>query len=101
VLRTWQRDIVDRFPRQLIRGLIHSDGCRTTNRFTTRLPSGRVAEYEYVRYFFSNRSEDILSVFADACARVGIKPTRSSHRNISVARKASVAALDSFVGPKA
>jgi hypothetical protein len=34
-------------------------GCRTINRFKTKLPSGRVASYEYPRYFFSNLSDDI------------------------------------------
>jgi hypothetical protein len=47
VLEDWQRDIVDQFSEEFLRGLIHSDGCRTINRFTTRLPSGRVAEYAY------------------------------------------------------
>src|SRR5215211_4621875 len=54
VLADWQRAVADRYPEQFVRGLIHSDGCRTVNRFKTRLPSGRVAEYEYPRYFFSN-----------------------------------------------
>jgi hypothetical protein len=43
VLEPWQREIVDAFPREFLRGLIHSDGCRTVNRFKTKLPSGRVA----------------------------------------------------------
>jgi predicted RNase H-like nuclease len=43
-LADWQREIVDRFPREFLRGLLHSDGCRTVNRFKTMLPSGRVAE---------------------------------------------------------
>jgi hypothetical protein len=47
----WQRAIVDRFPQEFLRGLLHSDGCRTINRFTTLLPSGRVAEYAYPRWF--------------------------------------------------
>jgi hypothetical protein len=54
VLADWQHAVVDRHPERFLRGLIHSDGCRTVNRFKTRLPSGRVAEYEYPRYFFSN-----------------------------------------------
>ena len=41
VLEPWQREIVDAFPREFLRGLIHSDGCRTVNRFSTTLPSGR------------------------------------------------------------
>ena len=55
-LEPWQQEIVDRHPGEFVRGLIHSDGCRTINRFRTTLPSGRVAEYAYARYFFSNLS---------------------------------------------
>src|SRR5215208_1119924 len=55
----WQTVIIERAPQAFLRGLIHSDGCRTVNRFKTRLPSGRIAEYAYPRYFFSNRSADI------------------------------------------
>jgi hypothetical protein len=58
-LADWQRDITTAFSHELLRGLIHSDGCRTMNRFKTKLPSGRVAAYEYPRYFFSNLSDDI------------------------------------------
>ena len=47
VLADWQRAIVDRHTEQFLRGLIHSDGCRTVNRFKTKLPSGRVAEYRH------------------------------------------------------
>ena len=100
VLAPWQREIVDTHPRPFLRGLIHSDGCRTANRFKTTLPSGRVAEYAYPRYFFSNRSADIRGLFCEYCARLGIRTTQSNPRNISVAHRDSVAALDAFVGPK-
>ena len=39
----WQQAIVDEYPWTFLRGLLHSDGCRTINRFKTKLPSGRVA----------------------------------------------------------
>jgi hypothetical protein len=100
VLEPWQREIVDAFPREFVRGLIHSDGCRTVNRFKTKLPSGRVAEYEYPRYFFSNLSADIRGLFCEYCERLGIRWTQSNHRNISVSHRTSVALLDEFVGPK-
>jgi hypothetical protein len=100
VLAPWQREIVDAHPRPFLRGLIHSDGCRTINRFKTRLPSGRVAEYEYPRYFFSNRSADIRDLFREYCERLGIRTTQSNPRNISVSHRDSVAKLDAFVGPK-
>jgi len=92
--------ILDADPRPFLRGLIHSDGCRVVNRFTTTLPSGRVAEYAYPRYFFSNLSADIRALFCEYCERLGIRWTQSNHRNISVAQRRSVALLDEFIGPK-
>jgi hypothetical protein len=100
VLEPWQREIVARHPWQFVRGLIHSDGCRTTNRFKTRLPSGRVAEYAYPRYFFSNLSADIRGLFCECCERLGLRWTQSNPRNISIAHRASVALLDEYVGAK-
>jgi hypothetical protein len=46
----WQREVTREFPSSLLRGLLHSDGCRSVNRFRTRLPSGRMREYSYVRH---------------------------------------------------
>jgi hypothetical protein len=99
-LEPWQREITRRHPEALLRGLIHSDGCRCVNRFRTRLPSGRVAEYEYPRYFFSNLSADIRRIFCEHCELLGIRWTQSNGRNISVSNRASVERLDDFVGPK-
>jgi hypothetical protein len=101
VLADWQRDVVDEFPQEFLRGLIDSDGCRTINRFKTKLPSGRVAEYAYPRYFFSNLSADIRGLFCEYCDRLGIRWSLSNPRNVSVSHRASVALLDEFVGPKA
>ncbi|HET6831257.1 MAG TPA: hypothetical protein VFH44_07905 [Solirubrobacterales bacterium] len=70
------------------------------NRFRTKLPSGRVAEYEYPRYFFSNRSADIKQIFCEHCDLLGIRWTQSNPRYVSVSHRDSVAALDEFVGPK-
>jgi hypothetical protein len=57
-LQPWQQQLVSRYPRQLLRGLIHSDGCRCIN----RVRNGR---YSYGRYFFVNSSADILQIFRD------------------------------------
>jgi hypothetical protein len=100
-LTEWQRALTNAYPKELLRGLIHSDGCRTINRFKTRLPSGRVAEYEYPRYFFSNLSADIRGIFCEHCELLGVRWTQSNPRNISVSHRGSVALLDEFVGPKA
>jgi hypothetical protein len=100
-LEPWQQAIVDAHPWAFLRGLLHSDGCRTVNRFTTRLPSGRVAEYAYPRWFFSNRSDDIRGLFCATCDAVGVRWTQSNPRNISVSHRHSVALLDEHVGAKA
>jgi hypothetical protein len=99
-LTEWQRKLTHAHPQELLRGLIHSDGCRTVNRFKTKLPSGRVAEYEYPRYFFSNLSDDIRAIFCEHCELLGIRWTQSNPRNVSVSHRKSVALIDEFVGPK-
>jgi hypothetical protein len=99
-LEPWQLDLTEAHPDALIRGLIHSDGCRTENRFKTKLPSGRVAEYSYVRYFFTNHSEDIREIFIQHCELLGIRVTHSNHRNLSISHRKSVAILEEIVGPK-
>lgn len=101
VLADWQQTIVEEHSAPFIRGLIHSDGCRTVNRFKTTLPSGREAEYAYPRYFFSNLSADIRHLFCEACERLDIRCTLSNPRNISVSHRMSVAILEDLVGPKA
>ncbi|MEA2144141.1 MAG: hypothetical protein QOI64_2571 [Solirubrobacteraceae bacterium] len=96
----WQRELTHAHPAALVRGLIHSDGCRTVNRFKTKLPSGRVAEYAYPRYFFSNLSADIRAIFCEHCELLGVGWTQSNSRNISVSHRTSVAILEDVVGPK-
>jgi hypothetical protein len=100
LLETWQQAIVDEHPWLFLRGLLQSDGCRTLNRFCTTLPSGRVAEYAYPRWFFSNRSDDIRSLFCATCDAVGVRWTLSNARNVSVAQRRSVALLDEHIGLK-
>jgi hypothetical protein len=94
-LQPWQQRIVDRHPGRLLRGLIHSDGCRMTNRI--RRPK---KTYTYPRYFFSNKSLDIQGIFCDACDRLGIAWRQDGPWEISVARRDSVAVMDRYVGPK-
>jgi hypothetical protein len=94
-LTPWQQEIVDEHPDQLLRGPIHSDGCRTINRI--RHPH---KTYEYVRYQFTNASPDVRAIFCDARDALGIEWRRMKERDISIARRASVAKLDAFVGPK-
>jgi hypothetical protein len=96
----WQKDITQVQTEEFIRGLIHSDGSRCINRFSVKLPSGRVGQYAYPRYFFTNYSADIRRIFCEHCELLGIRWTQSNPRNISISHRDSVALLDSFVGPK-
>lgn len=90
-LEPWQSRLVGQDPERLIRGLIHSDGCRT-------IATDRGVRS--VRYHFSNRSEDIKSLFCDVLDSLGIHWTRPSDRGIAIYRRDAVARLDQFVGPK-
>jgi len=90
-LASWQEFIIAENHRSLIRGLIHSDGCRVVAN------DRGVAS---VRYHFSNRSEDIKRIYCDSLDALGIHWTRPSDKDIAVYPKASVARLDDFVGPK-
>ncbi|MCX5047447.1 MULTISPECIES: helix-turn-helix domain-containing protein [unclassified Streptomyces] len=98
-LEPWQQTIVATHSWEFIRGLIHSDGCRITN-WTTRLVAGELKRYDYPRYFFTNLSGDIIRLFTAALEHVGVEWRQANPRNISVARKASVALMDAHVGPK-
>jgi hypothetical protein len=95
---------VDAHPWEFVRGLFHSDGCRFTNWTERTLASGERRRYEYTRYFFTNRSDDIRRLYSDTLDALGVEwgVLRHSGRelNISVARKPSVALMDAHVGPK-
>jgi acyl dehydratase len=95
VLRSWQQELVARSPELFLRGLIHSDGCRFTNpvRHGEKL-------YTYPRYNFTNASADIRKLFCDTCDLLAIEWRVMNARNVSVARRESVARLDEFIGPK-
>jgi hypothetical protein len=83
--------LVQRATEQFIRGLIDSDGCRVV---------ANDRGVRSVRYHFSNRSEDILGLFSGALDVLEIPWTRPSKHVIAIYRKAAVARLDDFVGPK-
>jgi hypothetical protein len=91
-LTDWQAALVARWPALLLRGLIHSDGCRFQN-------TGR--GWSHPRYSFANLSEGIRTIFRDTCDLVGLHWTTAGEKTIYVSRKADVAVLDRFIGPKA
>ena len=108
VLTDWQRAIVDRQPRALpAAALIHSDACRTVNRFKTKLPSGRVAEYAYPRYFFSEPvsrhprhcSASTASGSATPVDAVRARKPAATSRGVCHRGRAEVASATKLVGP--
>ena len=91
-LQPWQEVLVKEATEEFIRGLIDSDGCRV-------IANDRGVRS--VRYHFSNRSDDIRGLFCAALDELGIPWTRPRWFEVAVYRKAAVARLDEFVGPKA
>lgn len=97
-LAEWQQTLAERWPEQILKGWIQSDGCRVVN-------TGR-GGWRHPRYAFANVSTDITSIFCSACDCLGLRWTASFPTNesaavsIYVSRKADVARLDEFVGPK-
>ena len=93
-LTDWQQELVKLAPRLLLRGLIQSDGCRFTN---TR---GRADNWTAPRHAFDNVSAEIRQIFCETCDLLGLRWTLARPHTIYVSRKADVARLDEFVGPK-
>jgi hypothetical protein len=97
-LAPWQQELAKRWPAALLRGMIHSDGCRFIN-------TGR-GGWRHPRYGFANVSTDITSIFCAACDELGLHWTAAFPSDeakavtIYVSRKADVARMDEFVGPK-
>jgi hypothetical protein len=90
-LTRWQWELVEQRPDLLLRGLLHSDGCRFQN-------TGR-GGWSHPRYSFMNKSDDIREIFRAVCDMIGLRWT-SAKRTIYVSRVDDVALLDLLVGPK-
>ena len=89
-LEPWQQACVDAAPWRFLRGCFRSDGCAFINR------TGR---YSYFSYDFSNRSADILDLYAATCDSVGVEYRRYA-TSIRLYRRASVELFREHVGVK-
>jgi len=98
-LHDWQTELVTAHPWPLLRGLIHSDGCRSLNTIRRGSPTGPKT-YAYPRYFFSNNSADIIAICTEALDRVGVNWRMCRPNLVSVARRADVGVLDDHIGAK-
>lgn len=95
VLADWQIAAVVNNPASFLRGLFHSDGSRTAN--WARSATGK--RYDYPRWEFSNRSEDIHDMCQWALDLVGVEWKRTGWHTC-VSKRDSVARLDELIGPK-
>ena len=96
-LEDWQLRILNAEPWPFIRGCIRTDGCSFVNR------TGR---YEYLSFAFSNMSEDIVRLFANACDRVGVRTRINQNAatakfDVRINRRPCVALMERHVGVKA
>jgi len=82
----WQVALVTRRPEELLRGLIHADGCRFQN-------SGR--NWSWRRHRFTQCSDDIRRIFCDTCDLIGMRWTASNTRFTSPARRTSRGSMSS------
>ena len=99
VLEDWQREIAGEHPGDFLRGLFHSDGCRVDN-WATRTVAGQKKRYDYGRWMFVNRSDDIIDLCTATLDAVGIRWRRPRVNCIAVSRADDVRRLDALIGPK-
>ncbi|CAL9552354.1 hypothetical protein SUDANB6_04487 [Streptomyces sp. enrichment culture] len=95
--------IVEAGPWEFVRGLVHSGGCRTTNR-TARPVGGERGCHGYPRYFFTNKPDGIRRLRTGTLDRLGVEWTYCTRNgvpfSVSVARRASAALTDTRLGPE-
>jgi len=99
VLEPWQREIVEKHPADFLRGLFHSDGSRTRN-WATRVVAGEKKRYDYPRWEFVNRSDDILGLCTWALDLCDVAWRRPRVNAIAVSRRDDVRRLDELIGPQ-
>jgi hypothetical protein len=108
-LESWQRTIIETYPKEFVKGLIQTDG----HRYVVN------NKYKPVRYGFTQKSLDIMNIFLWGCKLLHLSPTlflkkyksdpHFSKDNIIVDREIWIASLctqkdtiflDTFIGPK-
>ena len=80
---------------ELLKGLLHSDGCYYTEKIKNK--------YTYDRYMFSNKSKDIIEIFKFTCNNLGIKYDEYNSKIISrirISRKKHVDLIKNNIGTK-
>jgi hypothetical protein len=68
--------------------------------WATRIVGGERKRYDYARWQFSNRSDDIRNLCCWALDLADVAWRQSGPWTISVSRREAVAVLDELIGPK-
>lgn len=92
-LQNWQKEIIKEYPKPFIKGLIISDGCRYEK-------ISPVLKKVYIRYEFTNMSQDIKDMFQWACSLIGVNTRVSNYKNIAVCKIKDNQIMESFIGKK-
>jgi hypothetical protein len=95
-LADWQKIIIQKYPKEFIKGLIYSDGC---------IYNQNVNNKDYLRYNFVQKSKDITEIFLWALSLIGIKKEPYLHPSkqmyvIQNFSQEEVLLLSSFIPPK-
>lgn len=102
-LANWQEKMIEKYPKEFIKGIIESDGCRFAPR-KKQCPS-------YIIYQFTNCSLDIHLLLQKFAKQIGLNFTFRERKNIKLKYrtpayltcfndKKSFEILESFIGPK-
>jgi hypothetical protein len=93
-LTEWQQTIVDASPAEFLRGLYHSDGCRS-HRIDKRYNTSNLV------YKVDNLSQDILDLVKSTCEKMELHYTQPSKGNyVAVSRQRDTQQLESILGIK-
>jgi len=99
-LKEWQEEICKQYPKEFIKGLMESDGCRFKP----------VKKYKYFIYQFTNASKDIHNILQKFCDLIQLSYTfrkkefktqkRATIYLTCFSKKETVLILDNFIGIK-
>lgn len=100
ILEKWQKELIDRYPKQFLRGLIQSDGSRYKATYSKNS----------WHYNFVQKSDDIFNLFLYICNALNLKVGFRMHTTTTKDKKhdswigtissKNTAFLDTFIGPK-
>lgn len=92
ILSEEQRIVLDTYPWEFLKGLIHSDGCRYKG-------------MGLIQYNFCNKSKDIINLFCEYLEKCGVQYTqhyksKTDSHIVSIYKRTEVAKLEEHIGKR-